>query len=147
MHSGFITGKRLCFWKIDERNLEEILRMCAPKCQTEKECLEQEWGKRIKKEKDDYNNFSFIVKNRKKKPVGLVTFETENQKDFRIIVFVPNVEDANRWKDYIIESILQYVEDFTNIWTVYEMVFKNDLQDGKYEVIGTNYDFIVSVSA
>ena len=115
---GFSTRQRISFLKADaekKKDIKDIVKLHNPQNVTQRTIENATWELILEKEKGDLDNFTMIVRDKCQKPIGLAFFKTEDKRDFDIDIWIPDPKKKNSYLQFVVESIVEWIEDYTDI--------------------------------
>jgi hypothetical protein len=123
---GFTTRNKVTLLKAYPEDIGTIMRLFSTETgrmnREDKKKMRWDWLKELKKEINDFDNYTFIIRDKCNKEIGLVTSETRDNKSWEYYIWIPNSCKRVQYQNYICECLLEYIEDYTDIERVNAIV-------------------------
>ena len=133
---GYITNERVSILKAKEKDLSTIVKLYNPTLPGERRLVTDNWRNTLRRE--DYNNCTFIIRDRYNKAIGLVALETRDRIFYNIDLWIPSV-GKQKYLKHVIDTLVEWVENWTDISQFTLRKLTGCPKENRYNVIYENY--------
>lgn len=116
---GFMTTKRMSLLKAYPEDINTIMRMFSMETgnysSKEKKEMRRNWLEELQKEIDDTDNYTFIIRDKCNKEIGLLSSETQDGENYRFYIYFKSANKRVQFQEYICECLLEFLEDYTDV--------------------------------